>query len=338
MVARRRLSAAAPAAVDVLFIVLPDTLLLDLAGPAEAFRLGNQRLARQGLPPLWRLRYAGPQAETGSSVGLTVAGLEALPAQLERPTWVFLLGRPGEAEAVIRHQRPWLAARQWLAQVWAPQWLAAGSPHKLLTVCSGALLAADAGLLGQRAVTTHHELLDDLARMAPAARVLGNRVFVDDGGLLSSAGITAGIDLALHCIADHAGQALASAVAQVMVVFHRRGAADPERSPLLAGRSHLHPSVHKVQDAVCAEPARDWTLPALAEVAHVTPRHLARLFLQHAGLSPRDHVEQVRASFMREALAAGLPLKQAMALAGFSSERQWRRARARAGSEAQAAG
>ena len=316
-------------AVDVLFVVLPDTLLLDLAGPAEAFRLANQQLQRQGKAPLWRLRHAGPQADVTSSVGLQLAGLEPLPATLARPTWVFLLGRPGEAAQVVRRQRPWLATRQWLADVVAPVINPADTPHRLLSVCSGALLVADAGLVGTRCITTHHELLDDLVRMAPRAQVLGNRVFVEDGPLLSSAGITAGIDLALHCIAQQAGDALASAVAQVMVVFHRRGSQDPERSPLLAGRSHLHPAVHRVQTAVCEQPALDWTMDRLAAAAHVTPRHLARLFMAHAGVSPRDHVEQVRLSFAREALASGLPLKRSLELAGFSSDRQWRRARAR---------
>ncbi|MEY2654099.1 MAG: hypothetical protein RLZZ524_1127 [Pseudomonadota bacterium] len=315
--------------VDVLFIVLPDTLLLDLAGPAEAFRLANQNLAQRGRPPLFRLRHAGPLAQTSSSVGLQLCGIEPLPAALTGPTWIVLLGRPGEAAQVIRRQRPWLDTRQWLARVVAPLLETPGTPHRLMTVCSGALLAADAGLIGTRAVTTHHELLDDLARLAPAAQVRANRVFVEDGPLLTSAGITAGIDLALHGIAQLGGEALAAAVAQVMVVFHRRAPDDPERSPLLACRSHLHPAVHRVQNAVAESPARDWSQAELAEVASVTPRHLTRLFLTHVGMTPRDHVEQVRLAWCREALAAGQPLKQACELAGFRSERQWRRARAR---------
>jgi transcriptional regulator GlxA family with amidase domain len=316
--------------VDVLFVVLPDTLLLDLAGPAEAFRLANQALQRQGKAPLWRLHHAGPQPEVTSSVGLQLAGLTPLPAALPRPTWVFLLGRPGEAAQVVRHQRPWLAARQWLSDVVAPALAADDTPHRLLSVCSGALLMADAGLVGTRCVTTHHELLSDLARMAPAATVLANRVFVQDGPLLTSAGVTAGIDLALHCIAQHGGEALAATVAQVMVVFHRRAAGDPEHSPLLAGRSHLHPAVHRVQNLVCERPAEDWSLQRMADAAHVTPRHLTRLFLLHAGLSPRAHVEQVRLAYATEGLAAGLPRARALELAGFNSERQWRRARERA--------
>jgi len=316
--------------IEVLFVTLPDSLLLDLAGPAEALRLANQQLAARGRPAAFRLRFVGPETAVHSSVGLGLAGIEPLPAQLNTPSWVVLVGRPGTALEVVRRQRPWLDTRQWLARVVAPALDEAGMQHRLLTVCAGALLAADAGLLGGRAVTTHHELLDDLTRMAPAARVQGNRVFVEDGPLASSAGITAGIDLALHLIAATLGEALASAVAQVMVVYHRRGADDPERSPLLAGRSHLHPAVHAVQNAVLDSPGEDWTLERLAALAHVTPRHLARLFREHAGLTPREHVEQVRLALAQDAKQAGLHTKQALALAGFRSDRQWRRARGRA--------
>jgi transcriptional regulator GlxA family with amidase domain len=333
--AARALSPSAASAVDVCFLVLPDSLLLDLAGPAEAFRLANQALARQGRAPLWRLRHLGPQPEVASSVGVQLAGLEPLPDRLERPSWVFLLGRPGEADAVVPAGPGWLGARDWLERCLGPS-LRGEGPHRLLTVCSGALLAADAGLLHGRCTTTHHELLDDLARRAPGARVLADRVFVEDGPLLSSAGVTAGIDLALHCIARHGGEALAAEVAQVMVVFHRRGAGDPERSPLLAGRSHLHPAVHRVQNAVGERPAEDWSLERLAAEAHVTPRHLGRLFALHVGCTPRDFVEQVRCAFMREALAAGWPTARALALAGFSDDRQWRRARGRQAGSVQA--
>ncbi len=310
--------------------MLPETLLLDLAGPAEAFRIANQQLARRGLPPAFHLRFIGPSADALTSVGLQVAGLEPLPAVLAPGSWVVLLGRSGLQDALPRIQRNgWLPARHWLTKVVAPALEAGSSSHRLLTVCVGALLAADAGLVGKRKLTTHHELLATLTGLAPHAQVCANRVFVIDGPLWSSAGITTGIDLALHCIGDVCGDAIAAAVAETMVVFQRRGVDDPERSPLLAGRSHLHPAVHRVQNAVCERPREAWDVPALAAVAHVTPRHLARLFKEHVGVSPRDYVEQIRRGLAEQALARGLGTSQALDLAGFGTDRQWRRARAR---------
>lgn len=328
------------APVEVLFVVLPHTLLLDLAGPAEAFRLANQYLARRGRPPAFRLRYVASEPGVVTSVGLQLGGLEPLPGAVPDGAWVVLMGRPSD-HRVLGATDGWLAARHWLANVVAPAVAAGGSPEeapreggppalRLVTVCTGSLLAADAGLVGTRRVTTHHEHLDELARLAPRAQVVANRVFVQDGPLWSSAGITAGIDLALHGVGEVCGDAVAAAVAEVMVVFHRRGADDPERSPLLSGRSHLHPAVHRVQNAVCERPGEEWTTEALAGIAHVTPRHLTRLFREHAGVTPRDYVERVRHAVAAQAIAGGLPAARAAELAGFSNDRQWRRAQARA--------
>lgn len=315
--------------IDVVFLVLPDSLLLDLAGPAEAWRLANQQLLQAGRAPAFRLRFVGPQATAASSVGLALAALEPLPQALPARCWVVLLGRPGSAPELQR-QGPWLTARDWLTRVVAPR-LDGDRGTRLLTIRSGALLAADAGLVGTHAVTTHHELLGELARAAPQAQVRANRVFVEDGALLSSAGITAGIDLALHLITRECGPAVASAVAQVMVAFTRRGPQDTQHSPLLAHRDHLHPAVHRVQDAVCARPGDDWTATRLAAAAHVTPRHLARLFQRHVQLSPRAYVEHVRRGLAQHALAAGTAPADAARIAGFETTRRLRRAIARPG-------
>lgn len=314
---------------DIAFVVLPGTLLLDLAGPAEAFRLANQRLQRRGQLAAYRLRFIGPQVQVDTSIGATLANLEPLPDKLPDGATVVLLGQPSGAESPLQRplSRAWSETRRWLAKVLAPG-LDDGR-LSLISVCAGTLLAADAGLLAGRRCTTHHESLDDLARMAPAATVAANRVFVLDGPIASSAGITAGIDLALHLIARDHGDTLAAAVAQVMVVYLRRGPEDPEISPLRAGRNHLHPAVHKVQDAVCEQPAADWSLQRLADIAHVTPRHLTRLFGEHVGRSPRQYVESVRVALAERALQGGQVTKQAIAAVGIAGDRQWRRMRAR---------
>ena len=314
---------------DIAFVVLPGTLLLDLAGPAEAFRLANQRLLRRGQLAAYRLRFIGPQAEAATSVGATLAQLEPLPDTLPDGATVVLLGQPSGVESALQRPLPraWSETRRWLARVLAPG-LADGR-LALISVCAGTLLAADAGLLAGRRCTTHHEMLELLAKLAPAALIQANRVFVVDGPVATSAGVTAGIDLALHLVAEACGETTAAAVAQTMVVFQRRGADDPQRSPLLDGRNHLHPAVHRVQNAVCEHPGHEWDVPALAAVAHVTPRHLARLFKDHAGISPREYVEHVRRGLAEQAIARGLPTSQAIELAGFGTDRQFRRARAR---------
>jgi transcriptional regulator GlxA family with amidase domain len=310
--------------IDLLFVVAPHSMLLDIAGPAEAFRLANLHLAARGRPPRFRLRFAGPLASAPSSVGLALAGLEPLPTDLSSPTWVILGGQPS---ANVNQVTPTMSTcALWLNQVLHQSLLGSGAPHRLVTICSGTLLAARAGLLDNRCCTTHHELRGTLRALAPQAHVLDNRVFVVDGPLASSAGITAGIDLALHLIAEDRGEALAAAVAEDMVVYLRRSPADPELSPFLVHRRHMHAAVHRVQDAISAEPERDWNMAELAAVGHVTERHLLRLFMDHTGVSPLHYLQTLRLERARQSIEHGASVTRAAEVAGFHSGLHLRRA------------
>lgn len=310
--------------VDLLFVIAPHSLLLDIAGPAEAFRLANLRRAERGLPPRFRLRFAGPVPAMPTSVGLSLAGLEPLPTVLKSRTWVVLVGQPS-----VHVQKPTpaiYATAQWLARTMRDHLSTPDTPHRLIAICSGTLLAARAGLMDSRRCTTHHDLLDELRALAPQAMVVDNRVFLVDGPVASSAGITAGIDLALHLIADECDEALAASVAEDMVVYLRRSALDPGLSPFLAHRRHMHAAVHRVQDAISAAPERDWSMAAMASLGHVTERHLLRLFLRHAGLSPLDFLQAIRLERARQSLEHGASVTGAAEAAGFHSGLHLRRA------------
>ena len=124
------------------------------------------------------------------------------------------------------------------------------------SICSGALLAARAGLLDGKTCTTHHGSIAELRELAPLARVEEDRLFVIDGDRLSSAGVTSGVDLMLHVVAELAGPAVAVSVARYLVVYMRRGGADSALA-VARGADHIHPAIHRVQDAIAAEPARD---------------------------------------------------------------------------------
>lgn len=310
--------------IDLLFVIAPQSLLLDIAGPAEAFRLANDHRALRGLPPRFRLRFASPVVPVPTSVGLSLAGVEPLPKRLERPTWLLLVGQPSTHLHLVTPAT--VATAQWLNRLLLRSLRSVDNPHRLLTVCSGALLAARAGLLGGRRCTTHHELLGTLRGLAPDAAIVENRVFVVDGPVASSAGIAAGIDLALHMIAEECGEALSAAVAEDMVVYLRRSPRDTELSPFLLHRRHLHAAVHRVQDAIVGKPDRDWDMPALAAVGHATERHLLRLFTEHAGVSPLHYLRTIRLERARQALERGESVTRSAELAGFRSGLQLRRA------------
>ncbi len=304
---------------DVLFLLLPDSLILDWAGPAEALRMANQALLLQGKPAAFGLRFVSPQSETRSSVGVTVSGLEPLPAGLERPSWIVLVGQPGPHVDVDSAATQ--AALRWLQQLT----LQTGQ-LELLTICAGAVLAAHAGLLAGKRATTHHQHLEELQAAAPACQVVSNRVFVDDAPVYSSAGVTTGVDLLLYRVSQVCGPAVAAQVAQTMVVAMRRGPQDPELSPFLAYRNHLHPALHRVQDALSHEPARRWDLDSMSELAHTSPRHLTRLFVEHAKVAPLAYLRQIRLAVAQQALRSGRNVTQAAEMAGFSSDTQLRRA------------
>ncbi|MBA4264351.1 MAG: AraC family transcriptional regulator [Comamonadaceae bacterium] len=304
--------------IEVLFVLLPDSLILDWAGPAEALRIANQCMQAAGRPAAFHLRFVGPQPRARSSVGAMVSDIEPLPTQLPDPCWVVLVGQLGTRIAV--DNQPACQLMAWLRGLQ----LGAGK-LELLTVCAGAVLAGHASLLDGRRATTHHQHLDELRSVAPACDVVGNRVFLMDGPVCSSAGVTTGIDLFLHRISMVCGPALAAQVAQGMVVALRRGPNDPELSPFLRFRDHLHPAIHRVQDTIGQQPQADWSLPRMAEVACTSPRHLTRLFLAHAGIGPLAYLRSIRLDLAEAALRSGHSVTQAAELAGFSSDTQLRR-------------
>ena len=305
--------------IDVLFLLLPGSLILDWAGPAEALRIANELMRRQGRAAPFLLRFCAHRPESTSSVGVQLAGLEALPTSLAPHSWVVLVGQTGAHISVDSPDTRGLL--NWLR----PLQLAPGR-LELVTICAGAVLAAHAGLLAGRRATTHHHHLDELQSVAPGCDVVRNRVFVEDSPVFSSAGVTTGIDLILHRIDAICGPALAAQVAQTMVVALRRGPHDPELSPFLAYRNHVHPALHRVQDAVSQSPQSEWSVPSMAAVAHTSPRHLTRLFLEYAQIAPLQYLRRIRLAVAQTALASGHNVTEAAAAAGFSSDTQLRRA------------
>lgn len=193
-------------------------------------------------------------------------------------------------------------------------------------MCAGALLAAKAGVLEGRECTTHHEHIDDIKRLEPSATVHANRIFVEDGRIFTSAGVTAGLDLALYVIGQQLGHQVVAAVARDLVVYMRRSGGDPQLSPWLMHRNHVHPVLHRVQDAILKDPAGQWSAARLASVACMSARNLARLFAEHAGCSPLDYVQRLRVALARELVAnSELAMERVAEKAGFSSAHQLRR-------------
>lgn len=303
-------------AQDIYFITLPGVMALDLAGPAEALRLAGA----------FRLHYVSPQEEAEMSTGLVVARLQPLPENLAPGSIIIVPGVDHSAEnfatpvAVIT--RDWLKRQKSAIEC---------GDITLVCICSGSLLAGQAGLLDGYQCTTHHDVIARLRQQVPGAQVKDNRIFVEDRFVLTSAGITAGIDLSLHIISSRLGAQTALEVAREMVVYFRRAGDDPQLSPWLRYRNHLHPAVHRAQNLMAAEPESPWQVEDVAARAHISSRHLTRLFRQHLGISVRDYHEQLRIAVAQQRLQQGAGIEKAALAAGFSSARQLRRAQERWG-------
>lgn len=328
--------------IAVYVVLLQRMLLLDVAGPLEVLRVANreqeanrkqegnreQNANREQEGVRFEVHYVGPAATVTCSIGMTLTDIEPLPGSLPDGAMLVLAGdvdymmMPGGEVARPRdgNDNGNTEIVAWLRSVVRPG-------HKVVSICSGALLAGRAGLLDGYSCTTHHGSCAELAEVAPRAKVLENRLYVEDGERYSSAGVTAGVDLMLHIVRQLTSDACAVTIARYMVVYLRRSGSDPQLSPWLEGRNHIHPAVHRVQDAITSDPTRAWTLGKLARIAGASSRHLTRLFQVYSGMSITDYKNRLKVALARELISqTNLDMEQIAERSGFGSARQLRRA------------
>jgi transcriptional regulator GlxA family with amidase domain len=311
--------------IPVFVVVPPRLLLLDISGPLEVLRQANrvQNSVR------FEVHYIGPSSSVQTSIGITLAAIETLPQELPPQSWVVLAGDVEHVMLCGGASGPGKSAADEAAEKEIVTWLKTSvrPGHKLISICTGALIAARAGLLDGYSCTTHYLSYDELRGIAPRARILENRLYVEDGERYSSAGITAGIDLMLHLVHQSTNQSCAVSVARYLVVYLRRSGSDPQLSPWLEGRNHIHPAVHRVQDAIAADLTKAWSLSALARIAGASDRHLSRLFHEHVGMSIPAYSNRLRVAYAQELLReTRLDMERVAEQSGFRSTRQLRRA------------
>ncbi|NTJ44242.1 helix-turn-helix domain-containing protein [Agrobacterium larrymoorei] len=297
--------------IPVFVLLPPQTLLLDVAGPLEVLRYANQEQSQVRFD----CHYIAIGETQTTTIGLTLSGLEPFPEKLPENAMVMISGSSSAAESTGERRQ----LSDWLRKVTRVD-------TTIVSICSGALIAAEAGVFDYRQCTTHSDCLDELRRLAPLAQVLDNRLFVEDGKRFSSAGISTGIDLLLHIVSSLTSPVIAARIAQTMVVYLRRTTRDPQISPWFTGRSHIHAAVHRAQDAIVADPARDWSLGQLARLVNTSERHLSRLFREHSGLSVVDYINLIRVNLARDILInSRMDMETVAERAGFSSARHLRR-------------
>ena len=292
-------------------VVFPGFQLLDAAGPISAFDIARRYY--EGAYDIQVLAPGGGHILSSARVGFQSNDLSEGP-------WDTVMVAGGDARRAIKESREIV---DWLPKV-------AKTARRVTSVCSGAYFLAEAGLLDGRRATTHWSRSDDFQRRYPKVRLDADRIFIRDGDVWTSAGITAGIDLALALIEDDLGAKLARSVAQQLVVHQRRPGGQSQFSALieLGGRTGRFGELMDWMREHLAEPL---TVERLAEQACMSPRNFARAFAAETGTTPAKAVERLRLETARTAVETGhAPIDRVAETAGFGDPERMRRAFLRA--------
>lgn len=289
---------------QVWFLVAPRVSMLNVAGPWEVLGHANDLLGREA----YALQALGPAAPAvATRFGLALGGLRPLPASLPRPPDVVVVAGGSPADPLPADQAPLVP------------WLRRHRPRipTVVSICTGAFLLAAAGILDGRRATTHWLHLDDLRARFPAVRAVDEGVYVEDRGVWTSAGVMAGVDLALALVeADH-GHALAMAVAKRMVLFLRRSGHQAQFSPALRRQEREPARLRDLSAFVLEHLPEPLPVERLAAQLGMSPRRIGRWCRQHLGESPAELVRRLRVAEARRLLEeTALPLKAVSARTG----------------------
>jgi len=304
----------APNAVRVVEVLaFPLVQLLDVTGPIQVFASANDVVLEGGRRPPYDLRVvAQGGAQVTASAGLKLSTLPLPLGGAAVDTLMVAGGQGVEAAAADPVIIDWLQAR-------------AKRARRIASVCTGAFLLAASGLLDGRRAVTHWSYCAELARRFPKVRVESDPIFVRDGSVWSSAGVTAGIDLALALVEEDLGPTVALAVARYLVVFMKRPGGQAQFSTALSLQAAddkfgaLHEWINKHLDD-------DLPLPVLADQAGMSERSFSRHYAQATGVTPAHAIERLRVEAARRLLSkSGLPVKRICRRCGFGSEETMRR-------------
>ncbi|MFD8194389.1 GlxA family transcriptional regulator [Streptomyces wuyuanensis] len=294
----------------VLVVLFDGVQSLDVTGPVEVFTGANQA-------PHAPFRYAVRTASLDGGPVRTSSGLTVVPdaalGDCAPPHTLIVPGGEGT-------RRPEPSLVDWLRGH-------AGSATRLVSVCTGALLLAEAGLLDGHRVTTHWSVCDQLARSYPEVEVDPEPIFVRDGSLATSAGVTAGIDLALALVEEDLGRRTALTIARHLVVFLRRPGNQSQFSAQLAAQSARREPLRDVQQYITDHPDGDLSVEALAGLARLSPRQFARAFRAETGTTPGRYVDRVRLEHARRLLEdTGHGIEEVSRACGYGTPEAMRRA------------
>ena len=297
----------------VLVVLFDGVQSLDVTGPVEVFAGAGRAVGDPAAYPIRTASLDGGPVRAHSGLRLLPDAALADAVADGPPHTLLVPGGEG-----TRRPDPELI-----------DWLRGHAPRaeRLVSVCTGALLLAEAGLLDGRRVTTHWSVCEHLARRHPEVDVDPDPIFVRDGRLATSAGVTAGIDLALALVEEDLGHEAALTVARHLVVFLRRPGNQAQFSAQLSAQTARRAPLRDLQHWITEHPGADLSVEALAARARLSPRHFARAFHSETGTTPGRYVDRVRLEHARRLLEETADGVQEVArAAGYGTPEAMRRA------------
>lgn len=296
------------------FLVPPEVHLLDISGPAHIF----YEAIDYGAPIQSHFLSLRDHEEETSSAGVSLAKLSKFDSfELDENDWIII---PGLDAHFLRD--PEFENQNQLFFQWLNTQHQNGA--KICSVCTGAYLLAQSGLLDGRQATTHWKYLSDFKMRFPKVDLQKDRLFVVEDNLYSSAGVSSGIDLSLFLLEETFGSAFASKIAKEVVVYLRRTEDDPQLSVFLQYRNHIENRVHQVQDLLSQHLDKKVRIEELAAHVSMSPRNLTRLFKKTADITIGEYLDKLRVERAIQMLLDGSKVESVSTSCGFSSPNQLR--------------
>jgi transcriptional regulator GlxA family with amidase domain len=312
---------APPSPRRIAILLYPGVQSLDVTGPLEVFSAASQVLATTGSadPGYELVTIAGSPHPVRSSSGLQLIPDATLPRSATGIDTLIVPGGSGREQAAADQ-----TLIRWLAR--APR-----SARRVASVCTGSFLLAAAGVLDGRRATTHWAFASELAREYPDVDVDVDPIFIRDGQVWTSAGVTAGMDLALAMVEEDLDRETALQIARHLVLFLRRPGSQSQFSVTLRAQAPRSEPLQEAQRLVLEDVAGEHTVEAMAERAHMSPRNFARAFRAQTGATPARFVESVRLEAARRRLEeSGEPISAVACACGFGTAETMRRSFLRA--------
>jgi transcriptional regulator GlxA family with amidase domain len=277
----------------IVIVVPPLTSILDVTGPLEVFAKANDymRENNHSIEKSYTIHVLSIDNITivNTSSGLPILCEGSLSSINYEIDTIIIAGKGDAENEIIEYLANWLKSE-------------ANKIRRIVSICAGVFVLAKAGLLDGRKATSHWKTCEKLAKLYPTISVKKDPIFVKDGNIYTSAGISTGIDLSLALVEEDFGRNIAVMVARILVLYLKRPGDQSQFSVILAHQTTDHQPIKDTQEWIMNHLSESFTIEQLAEKALMSPRNFARVFLREIGITPAKYIEQIRIETARRRL------------------------------------